>query len=293
VRYDTICRELAALDADVIGLNEVTASLLERMLREEWVRDGYTASAVPGGVHCSELSTLAAGGFGNLLLSRIPPVTVEYVSQPGDGRQSHVMSLCLPGPSIGPRGAKPLRLTVSSTHLTACPWLMEGRRKVQLEHITSTLTEQLGGFDGSVVMGDYNFHREAENASIPDGWREVPAVVALGETWDFAKNAMLPHYLPLRNFYNGLGLGTSFGWPTPMRLDRVLVRGSALDVGAAKARLFVDQPCHERARGRTPLPQTGRELRDAHRCLPWQQYLFPSDHFGIFVEIPMAAGEVL
>ena len=44
-------------------------------------------------------------------------------------------------------------------------------------------------------MGDFNFHREAENASIPEGWGEVPAVMALGPTWDCTKNAMLPHYL--------------------------------------------------------------------------------------------------
>ena len=56
-------------------------------------------------------------------------------------------------------------------------------------------------------MGDFNFHREAENASIPEGWAEVPAVVNLGTTWSFERNKMLPHYLPLRNFYNGLGLG--------------------------------------------------------------------------------------
>ena len=111
--------------------------------------------------------------------------------------------------------------------------------------------------------------------------------MALGPTWHFARNAMLPHYLPLRNLYNGLGLGTQLGWPSPMRLDRVLVRGMArLDGAAAKARLFADQPIHERARGRTPLPQVGPELREAHRALPWEEYLHPSDHFGIFVKLP-------
>ena len=138
-------------------------------------------------------------------------------------------------------------------------------------------------------MGDYNFHREAENGSIPAGWREVPAVVALGETWDFGRNSMLAHYLPIRNIYNGLGLGTSVAWPSPMRLDRVLVHGTALDCGVevATARLFADQPIHERARGRPPLPHTGPELREAHRALPWQEYLFQSDHFGICVELPL------
>lgn len=286
IRHEAICRELVALDADAIGLNEVTRPLLERVLQEEWVRNGYTVSVVPDDTRCSHVSTLLGGrSFGNVLLSKIPPLSVEYINQPGENRHSHVMSLCL----CDPQGGRPLRVAVCSTHLTAFPWLMEGRRKMQLEHLTSALTtgSDSGCFDVCVVMGDYNFHREAENASIPDGWSEVPAVVALGETWDYGRNAMLPHYLPLRNIYNGFGLGASFAWPSAMRLDRVLVHGTALDCGAAKARIFADQPIHERARGRAPLPQTGREVRESHRSLPWQEYLYPSDHFGIFVELPL------
>ena len=123
--------------------------------------------------------------------------------------------------------------------------------------------------------------------TVPDGWREVPAVVALGDTWDFARNRMLAHYLPLRNIYNGLGLGSRFGWPSPMRLDRVVVHGAALDETAAEARLFADAPIDERARGRPPLPMTGGELREAHRALPWQEYLHVSDHFGVCLELPI------
>ena len=74
-----------------------------------------------------------------------------------------------------------------------------------------------------------------------------------------------------------------------MRLDRVLVHGRALDCSGATARLFADQPIDERARGRKPLPQTGRELAEAHRALPWQEYLHASDHFGILVELPLAS----
>uniref|UniRef100_A0A7S3AXD8 Endonuclease/exonuclease/phosphatase domain-containing protein n=1 Tax=Haptolina ericina TaxID=156174 RepID=A0A7S3AXD8_9EUKA len=287
IRHDAICQELAGLDADVIGLNEVTPSLLERVLREEWIRSNYTVSLVPDDDRCSHVSTMLS--FGNVLLSKIPPSSVEYIPQPSGGRHSHVMSLCV----CDPRGGQPHRVAVCSTHLTACPWLMEGRRKMQLEHLTLALLNSTAdrdgtvAFDACIIMGDFNFHREAENTSIPEGWGEAPAVVALGETWDFGRNAMLAHYLPVRNIYNGLGLGTSFGWPSPMRLDRVLVHGSAFDCGLATARLFADLPIHERAKGRPPLPQTGKALWDAHRTIPWQEYLFQSDHFGIFVELPL------
>jgi len=188
-----------------------------------------------------------------------------------------------------------VRVHIASTHLTAFPWLMEGRRRTQLEHITSTLT---GGsdddFDTCIVMGDFNFHRESENASIPNGWREIPAVVALGETWDYARNSMLAHYLPLRNIYNGFGLGAGWGWigwtkspgSAGMRLDRVLVHGNAA-LDAAEARLFANHPIDERARARPTLPPAGSDLKKAHRALPWQDYLYPSDHFGVFVELPV------
>ena len=268
-RYDAILKELETLDADVICLNEVTRTLLERVLREPWVRRSYTASAI----------TKPEGSFGNLLLSKITPVTIDYIEQPGDGRHSHVATLDL---SIDGRQ---LKVAVCSTHLTAFPYLMETRRMTQLAHLTSTLAT--GGFDVACVMGDFNFHREAETSSIPEGWAELPAVVSLGPTWDLSRNAMLPHYLPLRNLYNGFGLGERFGWPSPMRLDRVLVRGAGATCDPGSARIFADQPIHERARGRPPLPQTGRELSEAHRNLPWEEYLHPSDHFGIFFELKL------
>lgn len=292
-RQHHICRELLpALDADVIALNEVTRPLLERLLQEAWVRESYTVSAVPDDPRCSHLSAVKPGSLGNVLLSRLPAAAVAYVDQLGDGRHSHVMAL-----RLGDAHGNVLRVAVCSVHLTAFPWLMEGRRKAQLEHVTSALTAAVtplvGDCDVRVLLGDFNFHREAENASIPAGWAEVPAVVALGATWDFARNPLLAHYLPLRNLYNGFGLGASVGWPSPMRLDRVLVHGTALDCAAASARLFADEPIHERARGRPPLPQTGPELREAHRALPWQEYLLPSDHFGICVELPRRPVEVL
>jgi len=238
-----------------------------------------------GAAQLHHLGGSRRGSFGNLLLSKIVPVALEYIEQPGDLRCSHVATM-----DLLCDGGRQLRVAVCSTHLTAFPWLMEGRRRAQLACVTSAVAA--AGFDVACVMGDYNFHREAENASIPDGWAELPAVVSLGATWDCARNALLPHYLPLRNIYNGFGLGQRFGWPSPMRLDRVLVARGA---GAAtsptcepgSARIFADQPLHVRARERPPLPMTGSELSEAHRSLPWEEYLHPSDHFGIFFELKL------
>jgi len=131
-------------------------------------------------------------------------------------------------------------------------------------------------------MGDFNFHREAENASIPNDWTEVPAVVNLGPTWDTKNNTMLPHLLPLRNMYNGFGL---FEMSFKMRLDRVLVHGDVLDCEAATAELFADKAIH-RDGGR---PLQAGQLRNVHRRLPWQDYLYASDHYGILMDIPLVS----
>ena len=95
VRYAAICDELRALDADVIGLNEVTSTLLERLLAQPWVRAHYTASAVPEDCRCAHLSAVGGTTFGNLLLSRLAPTSVAYLEQPGDGRHAHVIELHL------------------------------------------------------------------------------------------------------------------------------------------------------------------------------------------------------
>ena len=80
--------------------------------------------------------------------------------------------------------------------------------------------------------------------------------------------------LPAWNIYNGFGTG--WGWAQRMRLDRMIVQGAALDWERARARLFANELIHkgQRAAGE---PEE-----------PWQAYLFPSDHFGVLVDIPLA-----
>ena len=44
-RFDAVCAELCSLDADVIGLNEVTLRFLKKVLGLDWVREAYSVSA--------------------------------------------------------------------------------------------------------------------------------------------------------------------------------------------------------------------------------------------------------
>ena len=63
-----------------------------------------------------------------------------------------------------------------------------------------------------------------------------------------------------------------------MRLDRVLVYGSALQCQAAKARLFANRAICEA----NHQAKDGEETKN-----PCPAYLYPSDHYGILVDIPL------
>ena len=190
-----------------------------------------------------------AGKQLHLLLSKIALVTIDYIEQPGDGRHSHVATLDL---SVGGRQLKVAVL--DAPHRVSLP---DGKpTQAQLAHLTSALAERAST---SRAMGDFNFHREAENASIPEGWVELPAVVSLGPTWDLGATPCC--------------LTISFATCTTASARRALagrarcgstacwcVAGATCDPGR---RDLVDQPVHELARGWPPLPRRARAERGA------------------------------
>ena len=256
-RFDAICAELSSLDADIIGLNEVTLRFTQKLLSLNWVRETYVVSAVPGDRQCQDLAAVRGPpSFGNLLLSRIPLLSLEYI--PLRRREVHVAALEV---SRG-AGLPPLRLAVASAHLISFPFFKERQRRDELRSLAEVLQAR-GRVDATVVMGDFNFHREAENASIPAGWREVPAVRALGHTWSYTENPLIPRMLPF-------WLPGRLGWPKSMRLDRVLILGHGLDPDNAWARLFANRP----------IRSTGMQVPG---------FLFPSDHYGVLLRIPLAS----
>ena len=256
-RFEAICAELCSIDAHIIGLNEVTLRFVQKLLSQQWVRETYFVSAVPAiaDPQCKDLAAVRAPpSFGNLLLSRIPLVSLEYI--PLRRREVHLATVHVS------RGASlpPLRLAVASAHLMAFPFFKERQRSKELRTVAEQLQKK-SSFDASVLMGDFNFHREAENASIPAGWQEVPAVVRLGHTWSYTENTLIPRMLPF-------WLPGMLGWPKSMRLDRMLIHGGEFDCNAATARLFANRPIRS-----TTVPD----------------YLFPSDHYGALVQIPLVA----
>lgn len=93
---------------------------------------------------------------------------------------------------------------------------------------------------------------------------EFPVVVNLGSTWDATRNTIISQYLSPSNLYNGFSSGSQR--ENRIRLDRAIVPGETISGHKAEA-----------------------WLRDVHRCLPWEDYLTPSSHFGAASEIPARA----
>mmetsp|Transcript_54829 Transcript_54829/g.169780 ORF Transcript_54829/g.169780 Transcript_54829/m.169780 type:complete len:341 (-) Transcript_54829:85-1107(-) len=280
-RYSRVLEELREVDADLIALNEVTACFLRKLTEEAWVRERYVVSAVAAEAACAGLACVAS--FGNVLLSRVPLVSLDHVALPENKREAVVAALnldCGRGP--------PLAMAVASVHLTAFPMVKEAQRAREL----GALTAALPAADVRLVLGDFNFHREAESGSIPAGWTELPGAQD-AKSWDMSRNLLIQHYLPR------VWWGAVFQ-PFAMRLDRAIVSGGGggeggddtaasgvrVDLEASAVRLFADRPVDAAAVGRAPLGPLG--LLRSHRHARWEQYLFPSDHFGLVVDLALA-----
>merc|ERR1712216_548438 len=107
---------------------------------------------------------------------------------------------------------------------------------------------------------------------------------------------MIRHYLP-KIWWGAIW---SLSWPVQMRLDRVIVasksRGPHVDLHSCNVELFADVPVQE---GCDPemTEQVGLLMKPlafcaslvqhlwSHRRQPWQEYLFPSDHFGLLIDL--------
>ena len=139
-----------ALAPDVIALQEVTADLVDVLLRAPWVRAGY---AVPDAIG----TLLGAYGYGVMLLVRGPVVRFTYTPLPSDmGR----------GVLVADLGEG---LAVGTVHLES---LAEGsvRRVPQLR----ICQQALAAAQTAALVGDFNFcHTYPEEAAITAPWTDV------------------------------------------------------------------------------------------------------------------------
>ncbi|MFG2128255.1 poly(A) polymerase [Streptomyces sp. NPDC048751] len=208
-RRPELLRALRDADADVIALQEVEADLLVPLLREPWVRAGWTLGTDPRERDVDEC--------GLLLLSRLP---VREAAFHALGPHKAVTAL------VVETGARPL--VVAATHLSS-DHSENGadRRDAELTRIA----EGIAGLEAELIlMGDFNDGGDTPQLTLGmrDAWSEAHGADDTTPTFDPGAN-------PLAAISSLTGRAS--------RLDRVLLRGE--DLRVRRAELYGDAPTAE------------------------------------------------
>jgi endonuclease/exonuclease/phosphatase family metal-dependent hydrolase len=160
---------LAAANADIVALQEVTPEFLAGLLAAEHVRETYAVS-----------TTSLTQAYDVVMLSALPATCHTLPLASSMGRKLHSLRLTTA------RGA----LAVAGTHLESSA----DQRAARLIQIDSAL-EQLREYPTAIVMGDLNFeprtpeHERFAAHCYIDAW-ETLEPAADGHTRDKARNAL-------------------------------------------------------------------------------------------------------
>ncbi|MDX3542911.1 RNA repair domain-containing protein [Streptomyces europaeiscabiei] len=205
-RRPLLLRALREAEVDVIALQEVEAEVLAMLLREPWVRAGWTLGTDPRGRDVD--------ACGLLLLSRLP---VREAAFHALGPHKAVTSV------VVETATRPL--VVAATHLSSDHSENgAGRRTAELARIA----EGLAALDADLVLlGDFNDGGDTPQVTLGmrDAWSETHGPDDGTPTFDPGAN-------PLAAVSSLTGRAS--------RLDRVLVRGQGL--GVRSAELYGDAP---------------------------------------------------
>ncbi|WP_328223892.1 poly(A) polymerase [Streptomyces sp. NBC_00310] len=211
-RRPLLLRALREADVDVIALQEVEAELLAMLLREPWLRAGWTLGTDPRGRDVNDC--------GLLLLSRLP---VREAAFHALGPHKAVTAVVVEQAAVGVRP-----LVVAATHLSSDHSADgAGRRAAELARVA----EGLAGLDADLVLlGDFNDGGDTPQVTLGmrDAWSEAHGSADATPTFDPAAN-------PLAAISSLSGRAS--------RLDRVLLRGE--DLRVRRAELYGDAPTPE------------------------------------------------
>jgi endonuclease/exonuclease/phosphatase family metal-dependent hydrolase len=215
-RHPAIAQMLAATDADVICLQEVTANFLRCLKSSSVIQRQYACIGLHG-------ETIRNGAFhGCVILVNRKTLTADagtyyYLPMTFDNR--HLLTAKVSG-VVGTHTEGIHDLTVATAHLESESSIYgEGSRRAQLQFIKDSLP-----FSGGVFCGDTNLCRSGEdrtpeNLGYYDAWTETGHPNDT-PTWD----SLYPSKFP------------------PRRLDRILFTGPSIH--AREASLFGETPLH-------------------------------------------------
>jgi endonuclease/exonuclease/phosphatase family metal-dependent hydrolase len=274
-RYEKQLREFETQSFDILCLNEVTSSYLNTIVMDDFICDTYNISEI---IHYSNTySTLLP--YGTLLLSKFPMVDlVEYtfnygftmVPKPNKKNKSCLFATLLV-PCNETKSTR--RVGVCCVHLKAgSKYENEVQRKQQLSEIYEIAQRQYSNADEFIILGDFNFQQSGEDQGIDqlkytDLWpsmRNDP-----GYTCDASINTLMTVMKPLEKDED----------PWKRRLDRIVLRKNG-KWNVTEIGLFANKPIFENQK-QTSTKGNGKKVA----TLSKEDYLFMSDHFGVFVTI--------
>lgn len=258
-RYQWLCDGIAHLNPTILGLNEVTNTALQRLQESSFIRQHYFIMQTFQGNEATGTSKVEDCPSAKLLfphqcviLSKIPLMEAFAISVSGRKREAIVAKV-----QLGRTRETCIYLCLHH----ATPYKNVKNTQLRAQQINDIMDVLKPLNHPFIIMGDLNLYYEFEDNIIiqhqlVDAWAQTHFSDRYpfndqenGYTFDASKNSLIPYYIP-----GGCG---------QMRLDRILFsRGFPA---------FAIKPC---------------ALWANERLKP-DDYLFPSDHFGLSIDILM------
>jgi endonuclease/exonuclease/phosphatase family metal-dependent hydrolase len=255
-RFEWLCNGITILNPTIIGLNEVTATALDQLQQCSFIRENYFITEsfnetknddIPEPKSCTN-GLLSP--HGSVILSKLPLLEVFAISVSGSSREAVVGKV-----QIGSNLETCVYFCAQHTTAYQTPKNAQLRTQ-QIRDIVDVL-QPLG--IPFVIMGDLNLHYQFEDAIVIDNkfidaWAQTHFSHTYpfndeneGYTFDAVKNSLIPYYIP--------------GERRQMRLDRILFSRGFPAFAITPCTIWANEP-----------------IRSGN-------YLFPSDHFGLFIDI--------
>ncbi|KAL9645784.1 hypothetical protein ABK040_003516 [Willaertia magna] len=282
------------LQADILGLNEVTPIFLRKLMEEKWVQENYFLSEIEVGEKKESHSTILP--YGNLLLlskrrfSNVVFVKYKF-SNPATFSRRSIFGFADLNLQIneGNEEKKKIRLCIGCIHLKALKECFDVRKKQVQElyelanHFVNNNKPSLNDNNNSnngiycnelIFAGDYNINMPFENLFITqyeefnDLWLRKNSKEK-GYTMDAIVNPMVVKLFP-----KDAG--------KQLRLDRVLQwKSEEALLECEELKLFATKPIKKLIK----LFFTKDE--DVNKFYNVKDYLFCSDHFGVYYTLKL------
>jgi endonuclease/exonuclease/phosphatase family metal-dependent hydrolase len=246
----TIQRLLPEIDADIVGLNEVTPLFVDMLLRDTWIQQTYCVSdtvtfsrTATQDEACGVLNgAIPPKAFSNTMLvkRKFAHAACMLVRLPTHLGLPQGAVVCVLSQSSSPTHSTQLQpLAICAVHLIS----NESRahlRAAQLQFLHTVLQP----LQNVVVMGDLNIHSCTEHAFIEQqGWIDLwaqchPDGKESGVTFDAQENDFIPWYFKLSGlshsvlaFLNRLVVLTCF-----TMIQRAWVGLSSISLGTSRSK---------------------------------------------------------